>query len=496
MNAHFLAVDLGAESGRIMLGTVDGSTSAADRPKVAVEEIHRFANVPVFIQGTLRWNLPHLFNEIKAGLRKAAARGLAISGISTDAWGLDYVLLREREPMITLPFHYRDARTDSVMEQVFEKIPADEIFESTGIQFMSINTLYQLSADVRDRPDVLEWAERFLNIGDYFNYLLSGNLRGEVSIASTTQLYNPRAQDWAWELFHRLGFPEKIFPELVPPGSVLGPLLPEIAEETNLKNAQIVASCSHDTAAAVAAVPGHGDDWAFLSSGTWSLLGVELPAPVIHAGSRKFNFTNEAGFGGTTMFRKNIVGLWIVQECRRAWAGTGREFDYDELTRLAGTAEPLRSLIRPEDPRFAKAGRMPEKIADYCRETNQPVPENPGAMVRCVLESLALLYARTLGECESASGRKFRTLHIVGGGSKNVLLNQLTANAAQITVQAGPVEATAVGNILIQARALGHIEGDIRPYVRNSFILETFQPQNADTWQAASKRFESLAPPA
>jgi rhamnulokinase len=493
MEKHYLAIDLGAESGRVMLGSLANG-------KLSVEEIHRFANVPVTIQGTLRWDLLNLFSEAKEGLRKAAARGVAISGISTDAWGVDYVLFkdsggspdRHKEAMVTNAYHYRDVRTDGAMEKVFAKVPADQIFAETGIQFMSINTLYQLFMDVQQRPEVLEWADRFLNIGDYFNYLLAGIPSGEASLASTSQLYNPVKKEWAWELIARLGLPKRLFPELVASGTHLGPLVTEVALETNLKGAQVVATCSHDTAAAVAAVPGQGQDWAFLSSGTWSLLGAELGAPVIDAQSRKYNFTNEAGYAGTTMFRKNIVGLWIVQECKRAWAAMGNEYSYDELTAMAEAAEPLRSLIHPEDPRFGKPGRMPGKIVDYCRETGQPVPTDPGSMIRCVLESLALLYAKTLGECAAATGRKFRTLHVVGGGSRNRLLNQLTADALQLTVQAGPVEATAIGNLLIQAKTLGHETGDIRSVVRRSFALETFAPADAGAWHGAAKKFESL----
>jgi rhamnulokinase len=485
MEKHYLAIDLGAESGRVMLGSLAGG-------RLSVEEIHRFANVPVRIQGTLRWDLLNLFSEMKEGLRKAAARGEPISGISTDAWGVDYVLFREREPMVTNAFHYRDSRTDGAMEKVFAKVPADRIFADTGIQFMPINTLYQLFMDAQQRPEVLEWADRFLNIGDYFNYLLAGTPYGEASLASTSQLYNPVQKDWAWDLIARLGLPKKLFPPLVLPGTGLGPLLSEVALETNLKGAKVIAGCSHDTAAAVAAVPGQGQDWAFLSSGTWSLLGTELGAPLINADSRKYNFTNEAGYGGTILFRKNIVGLWIVQECRRAWAEMGNEYAYEELTAMAEAAEPLRSLIRPEDARFGKPGRMPGKLADYCRETGQPVPTDPGSMIRCVLESLALLYARTLGECAAATGRRFRALHVVGGGSRNRLLNQLTADALQLPAHAGPVEATAIGNLLIQARTLGHETGDLRSVVRRSFPIETFSPTAAGMWHGAAKRFEAL----
>lgn len=485
MEKHYLAIDLGAESGRVMLGSLaDG--------KLTVEEIHRFSNTPVNIQGTLRWDLLNLWSGAKIGLKMAADRGVPISGISTDAWGVDYVLCKEKEAMVTNAFHYRDSRLDGAPEKVFAKVPADRIFAETGIQFMQINTLYQLWTDAQTRPEVLECADRFLNIGDYFNYLLSGRPLGEASLASTSQLYNPVKHAWAWDLIADLKLPKKLFPDLVPSGTLLGPMEREVGLETNLKDAQVIASCSHDTAAAVAAIPGQGQDWAFLSSGTWSLLGAELGAPIIDANSRKYNFTNEVGYGNTIMFRKNIVGLWIVQECKRAWEAMGNRYSYDELTSMAQAAEPLRSLISPEDERFGKPGRMPGKIADYCRETGQPVPTDPGSFIRTVLESLALLYARTLAECAVATGRKFRTLHVVGGGSRNRLLNQFTAEALGLQVQAGPVEATAIGNLLIQAKTLGHETGDIRSVVRRSFPVEVFSPTDAGAWHGAAKRFESL----
>jgi rhamnulokinase len=318
-------------------------------------------------------------------------------------------------------------------------------------------------------------------------------------LASTTQLYDPRRGDWAWDLIARLGLPRRIFPSLVAPGTVLGALQPGVAAETGLVDAKVVATCSHDTAAAVAAIPAEGRDWAFLSSGTWSLLGAELPAPVITAASRARNFTNEAGYAGTIMFRKNIVGLWIVQECRRAWAEAGRAVDYGELTALAEKAEAHRSFIRPEDPRFAKPGDMPAKVQAYCRETGQPVPEGQGAIIRCVLESLALLYSKTLRECAEASGRRFKVLHVVGGGSKNLFLNRLTADAVQLqgveAVLAGPSESTALGNLLIQAKTLGHLAGELRGALRRSVAVEAYAPGDREAWKNALGRFENLPIP-
>jgi rhamnulokinase len=501
MQKHYLAIDLGAESGRVILGTLSGTDKDPASQRLELEEIHRFPNIPVTIQGTLRWDLLNIFSEVKIGLRLAANRALPISGVSTDAWGVDYVLFREREPMVTHPFHYRDPRTDGALEKVFAKVPADDIFAETGIQFMSINTLFQLYIDKENRPEALASSDRFLNIGDYFNYLLAGTPKGEASLASTTQLYNPSKGDWAWDLIDRLSIPKKVFPALVSPGSKLGPLLTEVARETNLKDTQVVASCSHDTAAAVAAIPAQneiqpgsaaGGDWAFISSGTWSLLGTEVKTPVINATSRKYNFTNEVGYAGTIMLRKNIVGLWIVQECKRAWAELGNNYDYDELTAMAEAAQPLASLIRPDDARFGKPGRMPGKIAEYCRETGQHVPTDPGSMVRCALESLALLYAQTLSECETVSGRRFKTMHLVGGGSRNRLLNQFSANALGIPVQTGPVEATAIGNILIQAKTLGDLKGDLRAVVRSSFPVQIFAPEDGSNWNSSRKLFDTL----
>ncbi len=495
MQKHYLAIDLGAESGRVMLGTL------TSEGRLEVEEIHRFPNIPVNIQGTLRWDLLNLFSEVKTGLRLAAARGLPISGISSDAWGVDYVLFRKSEPMVSHPYHYRDPRLDGSLEKVFARVPADDIFNETGIQFMTINTLFQLYVDTQTRPEVLASADLFLNIGDYFNYLLTGKPNAEASLASTTQLYNPRKGEWCWDLINRLGIPKKIFPTVVPPGTKLGSLLPEVAHETNLKDVAVIASCSHDTAAAVAAIPAvtgisagsaAGGDWAFISSGTWSLLGTEVKAPVINATSRKHNFTNEVGYNGTVMLRKNIVGLWIVQECKRAWAELGNDYDYDALTAMAEAAQPLNCLIRPDDARFGKPGRMPGKITEYCRETGQPVPTDPGSMVRCALESLSLLYAKTLAECEAVSERRFRTMHLVGGGSRNRLLNQFTANALGLPVQTGPVEATVIGNLLVQAKTLGDLKGDMRSVVRASFPVKTYTPEDSSVWKAAFKTFETL----
>jgi rhamnulokinase len=484
---YYVALDLGAESGRVMLGTLlEG--------KLQLEEVHRFPTGGTTIGGTLRWDIVHLFEEIKAGLRKIAVREIEPASISTDSWGVDYVYLTTNEPLLTLPFHYRDARNDDALEKAFNRVPADIIFNETGIQFLIFNTLYQLLDDQARRPDVMALANQFLCIGDYLNFLLSGRVVMEESLASTTQLYDPRERSWSKKLIGQFGLPEKIFPTIVPSGTTLGPLLPSFVEDLKWTKTQVVATCSHDTGSAVAAVPAQGEDWAYISSGTWSLLGIESSSPVITKQSRAYNFTNEAGLGGTTRLLKNIVGLWLVQECRRTWQKEGHDYSYDDLARLAGEAEPLQSLIHPADPRFSKPDQMPQKIADYCRETGQPVPSTPGEIIRCAYESLALLYRGTLQQVCEISGRKISRLHIVGGGSKSDLLNQMAANATQIPVQAGPVEATAIGNILIQALALGHLKSsvELREVVKLSFPGKVYQPEHHAAWEEAWNQFKKL----
>ena len=488
MNArYYVACDLGAESGRVMLGTLRDE-------RLSVEELHRFPTGPTTISGTLRWDVLRMFDELKAGLAKVAKRSVPVAGISCDSWGVDYVLVREDEPLLSAPYHYRDARTDGMMDRAFGIVPADEIYAETGIQFMAFNTLYQLLADARQRPDLLGVASRFLLIGDYFNFLLSGVPCAEESLASTTQVLQPGSRQWAGTLIDRFNLPRRIFPDIVPSGTVLGSLRPDIADETGLTDVSVVASCSHDTGAAVAAVPAEGTGWGYISSGTWSLLGVELPGPLITSRGREFGFTNEVGYGGTIRFLKNIIGLWVVQECRRAWVREGEEFTYESLVSMAGGAPPFGAFIDPADPLFGKPGDMPARIREYCSATGQKPPSTPGATVRCILESLALLYRSTLGMLEEASGQQLSTLHIVGGGSRNALLNQFTADATGRTVVAGPDECTAIGNILVQSIALGHT-GSLaaaRKVVRDSLPLTRFIPAGVKTWESAYRRFEAV----
>lgn len=484
---YYIACDLGAESGRVILGRLhDG--------RVELEEIHRFPNGAVKIAGSLRWDILRIFDELKIGLRKVAARKVPVESLSVDSWGLDYVLVGAEQPMLSLPYTYRDARNDRPFAAALKSPGAGPIFAETGIQFMPINTLYQLIAERESSPQLLGMADIFLMIADYLHFLFSGVVSAEESLASTTQLYNPVTRKWSERLAEIFALPPHIFPPLVAPGTRLGRISPEIAADIGLDAVQVIATCSHDTGAAVAAVPASGEDWAYLSSGTWSLIGVELPRPLLDENALAHNFTNEAGFGGTTRFLKNIVGLWILQECRRTWARAGHDYDYGTLATQAAETEPFRSLINPNAPRFLKPDEMPEKIAAFCRETNQPEPTTVGQFTRCIYESLALLYRRTLDEIENVTGRRIARLHVVGGGSQSALLNQFAANATGRSVLAGPVEATALGNVLIQAIALGHLEAlaEVRQTVGASFTIDEYLPQEQLEWQQAFGRFLRL----
>lgn len=484
MATHYLACDLGAESGRLMLGTLDDG-------KISLEELHRFPNVPVKVNGALHWNMEALFAELLAGLRKAGARKLPISSFSADSWGVDYILYDEHGKMMPPVWHYRDARTARGVENAKTRVDWPTIYAETGIQFMALNTIYQLASEP---PERLAQAKQLLLIGDAFNYYCCGVAQNEESLASTTQLYNPRTKSWSKKLLGTLGLREELFAPVVPSGTKLGKLRRELSAEVGLPPLEVIASCSHDTGAAVAAVPARGENWAYLSSGTWSLMGVECSQPIITDLGRDLNFTNEIGFGGSVRLLKNIIGLWLIQECRRDWARAVKEYDYRTLEELAAQAPPFVSLINPADPRLVSPDDMPARIAAVCHETGQPAPATPGAFVRCALESLALFYRVTLRQLEKLGGKKIERLHIVGGGSRNMLLNQFTANALQIPVIAGPGECTALGNVLVQAIAQGHLSSlaAAREVVRNSFEVVRVEPRAADEWNRAFARFEKL----
>ena len=452
-----------------------------------------------------------LWSEIKQGLARAIQEhGADLASLGLDTWGVDFGLLDRDGALISNPYHYRDSRTDGMLEEASRRVPRAEIFERTGIQFMQINSLYQLLAMVVHRSPALDIAETFLTIPDLFNYWLTGRQVCEFSNATTTQCYDPRQGDWAIPLLERLGIPTHIFPEIVPPGTILGELLPSVVEEVcskpDLPRAKskgrkvgtsgplVIAPACHDTGSAVAAVPAQGSDFAYISSGTWSLMGAEVTEPVINVSSLTHNFTNEGGVAGTFRFLKNIMGLWLVQECRRVWANQGESLSYYELMRMAAEAEPLRSIVNPDDSDFLKPGDMPSRIRAFCERTGQPVPQSQGAVVRCALESLALKYRWVLERLAEILGHGLEPIHIVGGGAQNRLLNQFTADATGRQVVAGPIEATAAGNILMQAMALGYIgsleEG--RRIVRRSFDVVTYEPAGGAEWDEAYARFLAM----
>jgi rhamnulokinase len=486
--SKLIAVDLGAESGRVVVGHLD-------QDQLRLEEMHRFANGPVRVLDSLHWDVLRLWSEIKQGLAKAAkAYGSSLAGVGLDTWGVDFGLLAADDTLLGNPYHYRDSRTDKMMEAAFKIVPRQEIFERTGIQFMQLNSLYQLLAMVKADAPALRAARTFLNMPDLFHFWLSGRKANEFSIATTSQCYDPRAGDWAREMLDMLGIPSHIFGEIVQPGTILDRLRPAVAEETGCPPMPVIAPGSHDTASAVAAVPARDEDYVYLSSGTWSLIGVEVREPVINQQTLEANLTNEGGVDKTFRLLKNIMGLWLVQECRREWSRRGQAFSYDELTEMAAGAPPFGSLVDPGDPRFLAPGDMPARIQAYCRDSGQPAPESRGEIVRCALESLALEYRRVTENLSRLVGKPLRTIHIVGGGSKNKLLDQFTADATGRTVVAGPVEATAVGNILTQALALGQIGSlqDGRDLVRRSFRVETFEPRDSGPWDKAYHRYLAL----
>ena len=483
-STRYIAIDLGAESGRVMLGTLEHG-------RLELEEIHRFGNVPVEIAGGLHWNIRQLWSEIEVGVGEAMRRGGGkVDGISTDSWGVDYVLVDRRGEILSPPFIYRDPRHAGPYERLMRDPGAAYIFDQSGIQLMSINTLYQLCAEP---VELLQKADAMLLIGDYFNYLIAGSSRqprSEMSLASTTQLLNVKTRGWADPLIARAGLPRKIFTPIVESGTTLGP-------SRFSPSMQTIATCSHDTGCAVAAVPADAQPgWAYISSGTWSLAGVELNAPIVTDRCRELGFTNEQGVNGTTRLLKNISGLYMLQQCRATWKAAGEDFNYEQLALMAeaaGGAGGVASLIRPESAAFGLPGNMPERITQYCGATGEAAPSSPGEFVRCVYESLALLYRKTLLELQELTGVQINRLHIVGGGSRSTLLNQLTADACGIPVIAGPVEATSMGNVLIQGQTLGHIgAGDIRKIVRASCAPSPFEPIDTQRMQQAFEGFLRL----
>jgi rhamnulokinase len=487
----YLGIDLGAESGRVMAGIWNGK-------QLRLEEVHRFPNGGVFIADSLRWDVLRLWSEIQTGLGLAAKKyGHSIVSVGADTWGVDFVLLTKAGEVLGLPYHYRDARTQGALEEAFRIVPRAELYAQTGLQFMELNSLYQLLALKHQHPDLLAAADTFLFMPDFLHYCLCGARVAEYTIASTSQCLHPSRRDWNQDLLAKFGLPSRIFPKLVQPGTNLGPLRASLAERTGLNNVSVVTPPAHDTASAVAAVPTANTgkpNWAYLSSGTWSLLGTEMPSPVLTPRALELNITNEGGTDGTVRLLKNIVGLWLVQQCKRSFDAAGKKHDYAELTRLSAAALPLRSIVNPDDPRFLNPPDMPNAIQAFCRETGQPVPETEGQIVRCATESLALKYGVVFRQLEELTGNRLEALHIVGGGSQNDLLNQLTSNACGRQVLTGPVEATVMGNILTQVRASGELKSlaEMREVVRASTEMRRFEPQPDPAWCEAAGRFAAL----
>lgn len=485
-----LAFDFGASSGRAILGRFDGH-------RLEVEEIHRFANEPVDVLGNLHWDILRLFHEIKEGIRKCGALvNRDIASISVDTWGVDFGLLDREGALVGNPFHYRDSRTEGMMEEVFRIIPPHELYSRTGIQFMKLNTLFQLYSMKAHGSSQLERADALLLTPDLFHYFLTGIKKSEYSIASTTQMLDAATGDWAYDLIDRLGLPGRILCDIVSSGTVIGQLSKSLAEDLRVDQAAVVAGAGHDTQAAIAAVPAMDPDFVFISSGTWSLMGVETDHPVINEKSDRYNFTNEGGVEGRTSFLKNIMGLWLVQECKRQWDREGRNLGFAQMEGLAGAAEPFRSYIDPNDDTFAAPGNMPERIREYCRRTGQPVPESDGEVIRCIYQSLAYKYRETVEQLEDVLGKALPVIHMVGGGIKDRMLCQITSDATGRKVIAGPVEATAIGNLMVQAKALGKVSNleEIRKVVRASFPTETFQPRDVEQWNMEYEKYRRIHP--
>ena len=485
---RFLGFDFGASSGRAMLGTFDGET-------IDIREIHRFSNDPVMLCGRFVWDLPRLVFEMKQALNKLSREGIRVSGIGIDTWGVDFGLLDARGRLLGLPVHYRDSRTEGVMEEVFRIVPREELFGLTGIAFNSFNTLFQLYAMKRDADPTLEMAESMLFMPDLLAYFLTGQKGVEYTIASTSQLLDPARRDWSEAVFDRLGLPKKLMAPIQRPGALRGTLLPEIARECGVEEIPVYAVGGHDTASAVAAVPATQENFAYLSSGTWSLLGVEIPEPMCAPEVLRAGYTNEGGADGSIRLLKNIMGLWIIQECKREWDRRSDAIGFAELVERARKAPPFKAILDVDDEIFLAPGDMPARIQDYCRRTGQPVPEGRGEISRVIYESLALKYRWAVERLEKdILGRRVEVLHIVGGGSKNEMLNRFTADAINRAVIAGPDEGTVIGNLLLQARAVGAIPDmkALRRVVERSFPTQTYLPGDAAAWDAAYARYLKL----
>lgn len=485
---HVLAFDYGASSGRAILGSYDGS-------RLSLEEIHRFSNDPVMVGNSLYWDILRLYHEMKQGIMKGCQKVNGnISSIGIDTWGVDFGLLDSSDVLLGNPVHYRDSRTDGMIEEALKQVSRSEIYRNTGIAFQKFNTLYQLLSMVKNKSNILEKAETLLFIPDLLAFFLTGKKSCEFTIASTSQMLLAGRGTWAYDLLNELGIPVEILPEIVDAGSFAGVLQKSLQDELGVKEIPVIAVASHDTGSAVISVPMESGDDAYISSGTWSLLGTECEKPVINDTTLNLNYTNEGGIYRTVRLLKNIMGLWVYQECRRAWKKEGISVSYDEMDALADAAKPFQAFIDVDDESFYSPGNMPEKVVAYCEKTGQTVPSDMGGIIRVVMESLALKYRSAVEGLEKITGKKVPALHIVGGGCKNTMLSQFTANLLNRPVTAGPVEATALGNILSQLIALKEVDDlqQARSLVKSSFPTDEYTPRDVEIWEDAYNRYRKI----
>lgn len=483
MTKRVLAFDFGASSGRAIIGCFDGD-------KITLEEVHRFSNDPVSVGGTVYWDVLRLFYEIKQGIIKAKIAG-GFDSIGIDTWGVDFGLIDSEGKLMENPVHYRDARTAGLVDEAFKTMPKEKLYGITGIQFMELNTLFQLISLKKYRPWMLERADKMLFMPDLFGYMLTGKMCAEYSIASTSQLIDLDKRTWSKEILDAFGIKESVFAPLVQPGTVLGELSKEVCEECGVDPVPVISVCGHDTQSAITSVPCEDGDFAFLSSGTWSLFGTELDKPIVNETSMNINITNEGGFDGSTGFLKNIIGLWLIQESRRQWKREGKEYSYADLEKLALAAEPFKCFIDPDAPEFVPHGNIPERVREFCRKTGQYVPKTVGEIMRCIYESLAMKYRLTFEKLRECTERDYPVIHVIGGGTKDGLLCQMTANSCDRTVKAGPIEATVMGNVAVQLMSDGSVKniGQARKIVAESSELKTFEPKDTDKWAEAYENF-------
>lgn len=481
-----LSFDFGASSGRAMLAEYSDG-------KINMQEIHRFSNDTVIVNGTMYWDVLRLFFEIKTGITKAVNSG-GFDAIGIDTWGVDFGLIDKRGKLIGNPVHYRDTRTEGMLEETFKIVSQDEIYSRTGIQCMRINTLYQLMYLKNHEPEQLDSAEKMLMIPDLFAYMLTGEIKEEATIASTSNLFDPYKKDWDRELIKKLGLPEHIFADVIKPGEVYGMLSDEICEELGCKKVPVVAACGHDTASAVVATPSETDDFVYISCGTWSLFGIESKDPILTSQAAELNFTNEGGYDGTIRFLKNIMGLWLIQESRRQWKREGDDVGFDQLEKEALGAEPFKCFIDVDDPAFETAGNLPKRVVEFCRRTGQYVPQNRGEIMRCIYQSLAMKYKHTFNKLAEMSSKEYHRINILGGGIKDKLLCQMASDACNVQVLAGPSEATVMGNIAVVLAALGELNGfsEIRRAVSNSTELKKYTPKDNAAWEKAYADFVKI----